>query len=192
MPEENLPQNPYAGGRDHESDRPMDREDVLAVAGLLGSVTGALGEIDKKNVGGQNQFVQAKKIDPKQALSNIAKANGAVNTFQQPPPVPGPQSPTQQVIMQQQPTPPPPPPPAFDTPNNSSELEARVRELETIVQSYKKIVKFKRGISYSVNTTTIKGEFKDPATLLDLISTEMAKNTKSITIKLVDASKPKK
>jgi hypothetical protein len=71
-------------------------------------------------------------------------------------------------------------------------LERRVDELESIIESYKKIVKFKRGISYSINTVKIKGEFKDPTTILDLISTELAKQTKIITLKLNDSTKLKK
>lgn len=65
MPENNDQPNPYQQGRDHETPVPMDREDVLAVAGLLGTVNGALGEIDKRNLGG----VQAKQMDPKIAFA---------------------------------------------------------------------------------------------------------------------------
>ena len=35
----------------------------------------------------------------------------------------------------------------------------------------------------------IAGEFKDPTTILDLISTEMSKQTKTITLKLNDKTK---
>ena len=184
-PEAQSSDNPYSQPRDHENTS-MDREDVLAVAGLLGTVNGALGEIDKRNVGGGNQFVQARKMDPKQALQNIASANGAV--VRTPGVSPPPQTPithTQQQNMH----------PPVDTqhgprPNNqyTESLEKRVLALESVVESYKKVEKFRRGISYNINTTKIKGEFKDPATILDLISTEIAKNTKTITLKLVDAT----
>lgn len=192
MPNQADTPNPYAGSRNHEDGKPMDRDDVLAVAGLLGQVTGALGDIDNKNVGGQNQFVQAKKIDPKQALTNIARAHGIVENGApvptgHPPPVNTPQVPAG---VSQTPVAPPIPPVSTQVPSDT--IEKRLRDLEVIVESYKKILKFKRGISYSISTTTMKGEFKDPVTLLDLISTEMAKNTKTITLKLVDASKPKK
>lgn len=189
MPENEQP-NPYQQGRDHEAPIPMDREDVLAVAGLLGTVNGALGEIDKRNVGGANPFVQARKMDPKQALKNIAAANGAV--IDQPNTTP-PQHMSQQAMIPQptiQPPPPIPSPVSLDSQNNNYtiELEKRVRALETVVESYKKIDKFKRGIGYSISTAKIKGEFKDPSTILDIISTEIAKNTKTITLKLVDAT----
>ena len=183
MPENNDQPNPYQQGRDHETPSPMDREDVLAVAGLLGTVNGALGEIDKRNLGG----VQAKQMDPKLALQKIATANGAVidqPTNHQPP---------QHIPQQAYSIPPPAPIPSAGVPahqNNTytTELEKRVRALEAVVESYKKVEKFKRGISYSINTVKIKGEFKDPSTILDIISTEIAKNTKSITLKLIDAT----
>lgn len=183
MPENNDQPNPYQQGRDHETPIPMDREDVLAVAGLLGTVNGALGEIDKRNLGG----VQAKQMDPKLALQKIATANGAVidqPTNHQPP---------QHIPQQAHSIPPPAPIPSAGVPthqNNTytTELEKRVRALEAVVESYKKVEKFKRGISYSINTVKIKGEFKDPSTILDIISTEIAKNTKSITLKLIDAT----
>lgn len=192
MPDSNEQPNPYQQGRDHESLSPMDRDDMLAVAGLLGTVNGALGEIDKKNVGGSNQFVQARKMDPKQALQNIASAHGAVINTPASPSAP------------QHNTSPPPVHPSNAPPvrntspplhNNESvlDLEKRIRSLESIVESYKKIEKFKRGVGYSINTTKIKGQFKDPITILDIISTEISKNTKTITLKLINATpEPKK
>jgi hypothetical protein len=197
MPENDEQPNPYQQGRDHEAPIPMDREDVLAVAGLLGTVNGALGEIDKRNVGGVNPFVQARKMDPKQALKNIASANGAV--IDQPNTTPSQHTPQQAMIPQQAiPTypvmvSPPAPIPVAEAPviqNNdyTAELEKRVRALESVVESYKKIEKFKRGIGYSISTAKIKGEFKDPITILDIISTEISKNTKTITLKLLDAT----
>lgn len=187
MPEKNEQPNPYQQGRDHESGAPMDRDDVLAVAGLLGTVNGALGEIDKRNLGG----VQAKQMDPKLALQKIAAANGAILnqpvSHQSPQHIPQQTMPTHPVI------PPPAPIPVAGAPviqNNdyTAELEKRVRALESVVESYKKIEKFKRGIGYSISTAKIKGEFKDPSTILDIISTEISKNTKTITLKLLDAT----
>jgi len=187
MPEENEQVNPYQQGRDHENGAPMDRDDVLAVAGLLGTVNGALGEIDKRNLGG----VQAKQMDPKIALQKIAAANGAILnqpvSHQSPQHIPQQTMPTHPVI------PPPAPIPVAGAPviqNNdyTAELEKRVRALESVVESYKKIEKFKRGIGYSISTAKIKGEFKDPSTILDIISTEISKNTKTITLKLLDAT----
>ena len=181
MPENKEERNPYQQGRDHESEIPMDRDDVLAVAGLLGTVNGALGEIDKRNLGG----VQAKQMDPKLALQKIAAANGAVINQQS----------GQQIIQHtpQQTIPPPAPTRVAGAPVSqdnvyTTDLEKRVRALEAVVESYKKIEKFKRGVSYSINTAKIKGEFRDPSTILDIISTEIAKNTKTITIKLINAT----
>jgi len=181
MPENKEEYNPYQQGRDHESQIPMDRDDVLAVAGLLGTVNGALGEIDKRNLGG----VQAKQMDPKLALQKIAAANGAVINQQS----------GQQTIQHtpQQNIPPPAPTPVAGAPVSqgnayTTDLEKRVRALEAVVESYKKIEKFKRGVSYSINTAKIKGEFRDPSTILDIISTEIAKNTKTITLKLINAT----
>lgn len=176
--------NPYQQGRNHEDTGPMDREDVLAVAGLLGTVNGALGEIDKRNVGGSNQFVQARKMDPKQTLKNIASANG-VTPFQQPPIQPSDQHSTPTHLPPLQSV---PPVQGQYQPVGKESIEKRIRDLEVIVESYKKIEKFKRGIGYSVSTSKIKGEFKDPVTILDLISTEIAKNTKTITLRLIDAT----
>jgi hypothetical protein len=187
MPENNDQPNPYQQGRDHETPVPMDREDVLAVAGLLGTVNGALGEIDKRNLGG----VQAKQMDPKLALQKIATANGAV--INQPAGHQSPQHIPQQTMPTHPVIPPPAPIPVAGAPviqNNdyTAELEKRVRALESVVESYKKVEKFKRGIGYSISTAKIKGEFKDPSTILDIISTEISKNTKTITLKLIDAT----
>ena len=84
--------------------------------------------------------------------------------------------------------PPPVPSPVIQNNDYTAELEKRVRALESVVESYKKVEKFKRGIGYSISTAKIKGEFKDPSTILDIISTEISKNTKTITLKLLDAT----
>ena len=51
--------------------------------------------------------------------------------------------------------------------------------------------RFKRGVSYTINTAKISGEFKDVGTILDIVSAELAKQTKTITIKLNDNTKNK-
>lgn len=181
MPENKDEPNPYQQGRDHESNAPMDREDVLAVAGLLGTVNGALSEIDKRNIGG----VQARQMDPKSALQKIASANGAVinppGGHTPPPPVPSSTPPpvvgnVASPVLNVSPT------------GYTAELEKRILALESIVGSYKKVEKFKRGIGYSIQSAKIKGTFKDPTTILDLISTELSKNTKTIKLTLIDAT----
>ena len=184
MPENKEEQNPYQQGRDHETQIPMDRDDVLAVAGLLGTVNGALGEIDKSNLGG----VRAKQMDPKLALQKIAEANGAIiNQPSQHQPYQAPPKPTPIPVAGFGQTSPGRASPVQDN-GYTTELEKRVRALEAVVESYKKVEKFKRGISYTINTVKIKGEFKDPSTILDIISTEIAKNTKTITLKLINAT----
>ena len=172
--------NPYPH-RDHEAPVEMQRDDVLAVASLLGQVTGSLREIDKQNVGGQgNQFIKAAKMDPKDALRSIVSKNTSdpVADAAQPPVVP--QVPVQQAVQVTA------PPPQQSIP---SDLERRVTALEKIVETFKSPVKFKRGISYSITTSKMSAEFKDPSLILDIIATELAKNTKSITLKLNDKSK---
>ena len=183
--------NPYSN-RDHETTKPVDKSDVMAVAGLLGQVSGALSEIDRNNVGGDGHNVRARQMDPKTALKNFAGA-GYTNSTQQP--------------VQQQATVPVPsmelPPSAIqpiaqttvtqipDNTNELHELKKRVTDLERLVQSYKNVVKFKRGVSYKLTTTKISGEFKDMETILDIVSAELAKQTKTITIKLNDNTKDK-
>ena len=195
MSNENTGDNPY-NARNHEDESGFKRDDVLAVAGLLGQVSGSLSDIDSKNVGSDNENVRAKKLDPKNALNNIVGSAGRPPPVQKhhPPPLPPPpplremETVLSDTVPNAQVIPVSPHPPVFDT----SGIESRLSELESIIESYKKIVKFKRGISYSISTAKIKGEFKDPATILDLISTELAKQTKIITLKLNDSTKPKK
>ena len=183
-------QNPYSN-RDHETAKPVDKSDVMAVAGLLGQVSGALSEIDRNNVGGDGPNVRARQMDPKAALKNFAGA-GYTNPTQQPVqqttvPVPSigvPPSvaqPIAQTTVTQIP----------DNTNELHELKKRVTDLERLVQSYKNVVKFKRGVSYKLSTTKISGEFKDMETILDIVSAELAKQTKTITIKLNDNTKDK-
>lgn len=187
MSDDNKEHNPY-DGRNHEGNGIQSREDVLAVAGLLGQVTGSLVEIDKQQVGSDSHFIRAKKMDAKQALNNIV-GNSSVQTapaVQAPAlhPVPKPTVPRTQAKPVQAPQ---------EVPTvNESDLVKRVTELEKIVEAYKKVIKFKRGVSYTVSTTNIKGEFKSPEDILDLISSEMSKQTKSITLKLNDTNKTKR
>lgn len=176
--------------RDHESVN-MDSDDIRAVAGLLGQVTGSLKEIDSRNVGGQSQWIQANKTDPKQLLRNMVQSTQPKN---QPVQVAAP--PTQQTSV---PVPPPvmvqepviPPPAIQQNSGEFEQLKKRVLDLEKTVEAYKNVVKFKRGVSYTISTSKISGSFKDPGVILDLISTEMAKQTKVITLKLNDESKSK-
>lgn len=187
MSDNNEGPNPYEI-RNHEDNGINTRDDVLAVAGLLGQVTGSLGEIDKQQVGSDSQFIRAQKMDPKQALSNIVH-NGSV------PQAPAPVAPPMPVAA-----PPPVPTPTSVAPSvppvqqvtSNPDLTKRVDELEKIIETYKKITKFKRGISYTINTTNIKGEFKSPEDILDVISSEMAKQAKTITLKLNDTNKTKR
>ena len=176
--------SPY-DNRNHENVS-MDQNDLRAVAGLLGQVSGGLKEIDKRNVGGDSQWIKANKIDPKQVLRSMVNQT-------QPTPVPVQQ--TQQVPTPVQQVPVPqaviPPEPVNINNNELEQLKKRILDLEKTLEAYKNVVKFKRGISYTINTSKITGQFKDPGVILDLISTEMAKNTKVITLKLNDDTKGK-
>jgi hypothetical protein len=172
--------NPY-DSRDHENTQPIDKSDVMAVAGLLGQVTGALGEIDRNNVGGDGHNLRAKQIDPKIALTQFA------GTGYNQPPAPRPQVNSVPPPVQSQQV----PPPVQSSSDDIHKLEKRISDLERVVQTYKNIVKFKRGVSYTLSTSKITGEFKDVSTILDIVSAELAKQTKSITIKLNDNTKNK-
>ncbi len=174
--------NPY-NNRNHEGDGQLGRDDILAVAGLLGNVSSSLDKIDQQNVGGVNQFIKAKKIDPKQVLKNM------VGETTHTPPVQhsvAPQQPAQQPMVSA----PLKPTQQHNTiQSDNQSLEKRVIQLEKVIENYKKITKFKRGVSYTINTAKISGEFKDPIDIIDIITTELAKQTKSITLKLNDNTK---
>jgi hypothetical protein len=73
MSNENTGPNPY-GNRDHVDSGGFQRDDVLAVAGLLGQVSGSLSDIDSKNVGSASENVRAKKLNAKEALNKIIGA----------------------------------------------------------------------------------------------------------------------
>lgn len=174
--------NPYAT-RNHENPHSMGKTDIYAVADLLGTVSSSLGKIDEQNVGGKNPHIQARKIDPKAVLKTMIPSDQVSQPVHVPPPPPAPQ---QIEIPPQYAT-----APVAQASNNDGmqSLEKRVLQLEKIIESYKKITKFKRGISYTVNTAKISGEFKDPIDIIDIITTELAKQTKTITLKLNDKSK---
>lgn len=181
--------NPY-NSRNHESSEPLGRDDVMAVASLFGQVAGSLNEIDKQNLGGESQHIMAKKIDPKTALINFVgeSKNNTLPVQQAAPPQHAAAIP--QALPPQAISPPVTPQPVQGV-DNSAELEKRVAALEKIVQTYKNIVKFKRGVSYTVTTSKMTGTFKDVEMILDIVTTELAKQTKSITIKLNDSTKNK-
>ena len=154
--------NPYAN-RNHENPSGVESTASVGVASLLGHVAGTLNEIDKKNVGGNNQFVKAKKIDPTTAYQNIM----GKPVQQQPvpqqhvPQQPVPQQHVPQQTIPQQPV--------------ATDLERRICALEKAVAALNIPLKFKRGISYNVNTSKIKGTFSDPVQLLELIGNEISK-----------------
>ena len=104
MPDE----NPYAG-RSHEGGG-VNSGDIRSIAALVGNVSGQLKDIDKKIIGSQsNQFTQALKMNPTQAVKNI------VGTPPAPPAAPPPSSSPVAVDVPPEvvnsPRPPPPPPP---------------------------------------------------------------------------------
>ena len=171
--------NPYAN-RDHEQTSSFNKGDALAMAGLLGAVSGELGRIDEQNVGGQNQFVQAKKMDPRQVLKEMAGVAASQSIPLQPTSSP----PVQPVAR---------PTPVNPAVSVSPDLEKRVSALEKIVETFKHVTKFRRGVSYTITTSHIKGGvFKSPETILDIVANELSKGSKSITIKLNNESKDTK
>lgn len=186
--------NPYLNRNHEDSTQPLrSKGDVLAVASLLGHVTGSLSEIDKQNVGGDSQYIKAAKMNPKQVLEQMAAGTGTTKTQSDPQtqsaPVQQPVQPVQGVVQPaQQPPPVLQPQVVVDSPVDG-ELVKRVAALERVVDVFKRITKFKRGISYNINTSKISGNFKDPETILDIVANELAKQTKTITIKLDDKTK---
>ena len=169
--------NPYAG-RDHESSQGLNSTDLPAIAALVGTTTGELKKIDERNLG-DSSFTQALKMNPTQAVKSIIGSPGSS-------------------IPQSQSThnPPPlmssPPPVSSPPPMDISSLESRVLALEKFMETQKRDLKFKRGITYDIATSTIKGNFRNPSDILDIVLTELAKNTKTITLKLCDANKSSK
>lgn len=185
MPDE----NPYAG-RSHE-DGGVDTGDVHSIAALVGNVSGQLKDIDKKIVGGQNnQYTQALKMNPTQAVKSIIGSAPHPPVASPPPPEVAPS--TQPAVVSPNRPAPPPPPEQPDEIVNVSSLEKRIEKLERDICNYNKSFKFKRGISYNLNTSSIKGNFKNPDDIIDVVLSELAKNAKTITIKLEDANKVRK
>ena len=178
--------NPY-DSRDHQTRSGVNKEDLHSIAALVGNVSGQLKDIDKKIVGDGNSQTQALKINPTQSVKQIMGV-GSIPSVS-PPPVNN--TPPQSVQLPAMPAPVPAPPPSVDM-SGLKELIQRIEKIEDQISNYKKIFKFKRGISYDINTSTIKGNFKDPQDITDVILTELAKNAKSITLKLNDANKTRK
>jgi hypothetical protein len=174
--------NPY-DGRNHESGSPISENAKVGVASLLGHLAGSLSEIDKQNVGGSTSL-KAKKIDPKQAYQQI------MGTSPVQAPAPQPQMVTPQTPVQVPPHSVPVQQPVSVNPVDES-VYKRLERLEKIVETYKLPLKFKRGINYTINTPKIKGTFSDPVQIIELLSTELSKQTKSITLKLNDNTKVK-
>lgn len=174
--------NPYAN-RNHESGtNALVKSDVHAVAALLGNVSGSLKEIDKQNVGSEGNN-KALKINPTETLKNMFVSDS--NNTETPSPVlnnsretPKPQV-TQKPapVLQQQ----------VSNVAVADEIEERLSKLEQRV--FKKQFKFKRGIAYTINTVNIKGTFKDPDDIVDIVYSELAKQVKTITIKLDGTNK---
>lgn len=164
--------------RDHEAPQKLDMNDAAAIASLVKVAGDTLYTVDSQNVGGNSQ-IKALQMDGQQIIKELPINKPPRPVQAQPPPVHHPQPASAPGLIPPLPVASQPPPPTVNP-----DLENRVRELEKIVESYKKITKFKRGVSYTINTLKIKGEFRDPVTILDIISSELAKGTKTITIKL--------
>jgi hypothetical protein len=180
--------NPYVN-RDHENVA-LDKSDVHAVAALLGRVSGSLKEIDKQSLSGDSSS-KALRIDAKQTLKDMF-AGDSVDTT---PPAPLPSDVqqtlippvTQTVETKQTPTPATNLQQQVKAVNVTDEIDERLSKLEQRV--FKKQFKFKRGISYTINTVNIKGTFKDPDDIVDIVHSELAKQVKTITIKLDGTNK---
>lgn len=186
-------ENPY-NGRDHESNNGLSQADLPAIAALVGTASGELKKIDERNVG-DSTFTQALKMNPTQAVKSMI---GAVKTPPAAPQsVPTSAQPPPPAVHQPVPLPPeartsPPPAPSPLSDVEHASLESRILALEKFMETQKRSLKFKRGITYDITTSTIKGNFKNPSDILDIILTELAKNTKTITLKLCDANKTSK
>jgi hypothetical protein len=177
MSEEEGQQNPYMH-RDHQNNS-LGKDDIRAVAGLIGNVTGTLRDLDSKIVGSDSQFTKALKIDPKETLKKIIGTGSLRNTKNTPEVPPSPQVNTSQ--PEKQPTP--------QQASSSTELSSRLTRLEQRVFGDKK---FKRGITYDVSSLNVKGSYKSQNDILDIVSSELNKQVKLITIRLNDTNKNKK
>ena len=185
-------ENPYVG-RDHEKSS-MDGSDLHAVAALVGNVTGTLKDIDSKNVGSGTEFTRALKMDPHAAIKSMIGTQSPQPTPQsQPTPPPTAPNVPELIPMPEAPAgSKPTKPPESTVSHDYQALERRIEKLERDISNYSKSFKFKRGISYDINTVSIKGNFKNPNDIVEIVLSELAKNAKSITIKLNNANKIRK
>ena len=184
--------NPYANRNHDYNPENLAKSDVHAVAALLGKVSGSLKEIDRQNVGSEGNN-KALKMDPKQALKNIFTSNDNAPNLDVPLP-----SDVQETLIPQidqpvesKPVQTPSPAPTIQRQVKNvivaDEIDERLAKLEQRV--FKKQFKFKRGITYTINTVNIKGSFKDPDDIVDIVYSELAKQVKTITIKLDGTNK---
>lgn len=192
-------ENPYANRNHDNQGTDLAKSDVHAVAALLGKVSGSLKEIDRQNVGSEGNN-KALRMDPKETLKNMFKSS----TQSDEPVVPLPADVqetlipeiTQSVESKSVPVTPKqtvPTPSIQQQVSNvvvADEIHERLLKLEQRV--FKKQFKFKRGVSYTINTVNIKGTFKDPDDIVDIVYSELAKQVKTITIKLDGTNKTKK
>lgn len=183
--------NPYANRNHDDNPESLATGDVHAVAALLGKVSGSLKEIDRQNVGSESNN-RALRIDPKETLKKMFTPNGQKPT----PAVPLPGNvqetlipPVTQTVESKlvQPTPTPALQQQIKSVAVADEIDERLTKLEQRV--FKKQFKFKRGTSYTINTINIKGSFKDPDDIVDIVYSELAKQVKTITIKLDGTNK---
>ena len=184
--------SPYTA-RDHNVETPIDRTDVLSMAQLLGHVSGSLKEIDDKIIE-KSEYSRALKMDPKQTLMKLT--GGATPTT--PHVQPGVVSPDQILApesIQQPHVPESIQQPHVQTNSQTTAIDQSVllRLTERIDRLEQKInnrkLKFKRGISYNINTTNIKGTFRDYNDIVDVVASEIMKQTKTITLRLNDSNK---
>lgn len=177
--------NPYAN-RSHDEGKQMDRSDVHAVAALIGNVAGSLKEVDRQYVGGDSN-AKALRIDPKKTLKDIITSTNTEDL----PAVPLPSDVHQNMIPQTNEIRQAQTQPRLEKQVKAvmvtDEIEARLSKLEQRV--FRKQFKFKRGIAYNINTINIKGTFRDPDDILEIVQSELAKQVKSITIKLDGTNK---
>lgn len=190
--------NPYANRNHDNTPENLAKSDVHAVAALLGRVSGSLKEIDRQNVGSEGNN-KALKMDPKQALKDMFASNDNVSDPGQisDPVVPLPSDVQETLIpqieqtVQSKPVQTSSPAPTIQQQVKNvvvaDEIDERLTKLEQRV--FKKQFKFKRGTSYTINTVNIKGSFKDPDDIVDIVYSELAKQVKTITIKLDGTNK---
>ncbi|MAF35900.1 hypothetical protein CL622_02160 [archaeon] len=177
--------------RDHNEPQQLDNTDAAAIASLIKVAGDTLHTVDSQNVGG-NSNIKALQMDGRQLIGNLP-----IDSPPKPQPttVPPPVISSQSAPPQPSPVPNPvpqtvQPPPVVENRVEvvaamevASELADRVKNLEELVPALNKCTKFKRGISYNVTTAKVKGEYKDPALILELVASSLASGARSITIK---------